>query len=151
MFIPQGFVLVNNFFSIVFFSPELFQKTVYFTVSLVTGKGIDVHGVDRIENTPIDIGIVLAQPANQDLYLFAFAAAGIIIWKRTVFRKTAGALNKVQLVISLPGENILLMDTIKRTNQRHALKILAVEFGQHGLQLGAVNMLMRVVSITSLR
>ena len=62
------------------------------------------------------------------------------IWPagRTSVCKSACTLNKVQAVIVSPVFDILFPDQIKRADQFHALKVLAVKFWHHRLDLCSV-------------
>ena len=73
-----------------------------------------------------------------------FSAAG-----RTALGETAGALDKVKVVVIPPGLDVRLADHVHRADQLHALKILAVELRHHRLDFPLYSMPMSVVSITS--
>ena len=52
--------------------------------------------------------------------------------------KATGALKKSQMVIFLPGKNILLFHQIQRTNQLHTFKIRAVKLRHHRIHLRSI-------------
>ena len=109
-----------------------------YAAGLVAGHHIQIDRVNAVENAALDIGIVAAQTAQQDLDLLTLGAAAAIVAHGAVFGKAAGALDKFEVIILLPCENVLFVDAVERTDQLHALEIRAVQLGQHGLHLRAV-------------
>ncbi len=105
---------------------------------LVTGHHVQIYRVDTVENTALDIRVVAAQTAQQNLDLLPLGTAAAVVTHRAVFGEAARALDKFEVVILLPRENIFLMDAVQRTNQLHARKVGAVQLGQHGLHLRAI-------------
>ena len=106
-----------------------------YAAGLVAGHHIQIDRVNAVENAALDIGIVAAQTAQQDLDLLPLGTAAAVVAHRAVFGEAARALDKFEVVILLPRENILLMNAVQRTNQLHACKVGAVQLGQHGLHL----------------
>ena len=109
-----------------------------YAAGLVAGHHIQIDRVNAVENAALDIGIVAAQTAQQDLDLLTLGAAAAIVAHGAVFGKAAGALDKFEVIILLPCENVLLVDAVERRNLIHACKVGAVQLGQHGLHLRAV-------------
>ena len=73
-----------------------------------------------------------------------FAAAG-----RAALGETAGALDKVKVVVISPCLDIRLADHIHRADQLHALEVLLWSFGIIVSTFPLYSMPMSVVSITS--
>ena len=109
-----------------------------YAAGLVAGHHIQIDRVNAVENAALDIGIVAAQTAQQELDLLTLGAAAAIVAHGAVFGKAAGALDKFKVVILHPRENVFLVDAVERTDQLHAREIRAVQLGQHGLHLRAV-------------
>ena len=105
---------------------------------LVTGHHIQIYRVDTVENAALDIRVVAAQTAQQNLDLLPLGTAAAVVAHRAVFGEAARALDKFEVVILLPREDILLVNAVQRTNQLHACKVGAVQLGQHGLHLRAI-------------
>ena len=66
--------------------------------------------MDAVEDGLFNIGIVPLQAAEQGLDLLPLGTAAPIVSNGAVFRKTAGALDKFQLIVSPPCDDIILMD-----------------------------------------
>ena len=58
--------------------------------------------------------------------------------ENSVFRKPARTLDKLQVVVTFPVQNRVLVNAIHRTDQLHALEVFAVQLRKHRLQLSAV-------------
>ena len=84
---------------------------------LVTGHHVQIYRVDAVENAALDIRVVAAQTAQQDLDLLPLGTAAAVVAHRAVFGEAARALDKFEVVILLPRENILLMDAVQRTKE----------------------------------
>ena len=54
------------------------------------------------------------------------------------FGELAGTLDKVQLVIISPMDNVFLPNIVEGTNQLHPFKVCGMKLGHHGLELSAV-------------
>ena len=67
-----------------------------YAAGLVAGHHIQIDRVNAVENAALDIGIVAAQTAQQDLDLLTFGAAAAIVAHGAVFGKAAGALDKFE-------------------------------------------------------
>ena len=76
--------------------------------------------------------------AQQNLDFLALAAAAAVVADGAVLGEAAGALDKGELVIAPPGDDIVLADAVHRAYQLHALEVLRVQLRHHALQLGAV-------------
>ena len=107
-------------------------------LGLETGHGIDGNVVDAAEDAVFDVGIVALQAAEQQLDFLPLGAASAVVAHGAVLGKAAGTLDKFQIVVPLPGQNILLPDAVHGPDQRHAGEAGAVELGGHGLHLGAI-------------
>ena len=119
-------------------SSVVLQKAVFLAMGLIAGHGVQTDGVNAVENTLFDVGVVPLQAADQQLDLLPLGAAAAVVAHGAVFGEAAGALNELQLIVAFPRQNVVLMDAVQRPDQLHALKIRAVQLGQHGLDLGAV-------------
>ena len=119
------------------FFVEAFQKAVLHTFGLIARHGVQRHSVDAAENAVFDVGILTLQAAQQSLDLLPFGTAAVVA-HGAVLRKAAGALDELQLVVALPGQNVLFTDAVHRADEGHAGETGAVELGRHGLQLGTV-------------
>ena len=105
---------------------------------LIGNDRIQVDVFHTAENPSGNLGVFFGEVVNQPLDFrtlraFLRSAAG-----GTAFRQAAGALDKVQVVIIPPAEDVLLPDEVQGANQLHAGEIRAVEFGHHGLNLAAI-------------
>ncbi len=120
------------------FFVEAFQKAVLYTFGLIARHGVQRHSVDAAENAVFDVGILTLQAAQQSLDLLPFGTAAAVVAHGAVLRKAAGALDEFQLVVALPGQNVLFTDAVHRADEGHAGETGAVELGRHGLQLGTV-------------
>ena len=49
--------------------------------------------------------------------------------------KAAGALDELQPVIALPGDDVVLVDAVHGADELHAREIAAAQLRRHGLQL----------------
>ena len=94
--------------------------------------------MDAAENAVLDVRIVAHQTAQQDLDLLPLGSAAAIVTNGAGLGKAAGALDKFQLVIPPPGNDILLADAVHRADEGHVRKVCAVQLRRHSLQLGAV-------------
>ena len=120
------------------FFVEAFQKAVLHAFGLIARHGVQRHGVDAAEDAVFDVGVVALQAAQQGLDLLSFGTAAAVVAHGAVLRKAAGTLDEFQLIVALPGQNVLLADAVQRADEGHAGETGAVELGRHGLQLGAV-------------
>ena len=102
------------------------------------GEGIQLDAVNGPKHAFFNVGVRLFQLPQQHLHLLALALPYPVAGSVPGFGKTAGTLEKLQVIVVLPGDDIVFMDAVQGTDQLHAGKILAVELGRHGLKLGAV-------------
>ena len=65
-----------------------------YAAGLVAGHHIQIDRVNAVENAALDVGIVAAQTAQQELDLLTLGAAAAIVSHGAVFGKAAGALDK---------------------------------------------------------
>lgn len=94
--------------------------------------------MDAVEDAFFNVRIIPLQAADQGLDFLPFGAAATVITNGAVFREAAGTLNEFQLIVSFPGDNIVLSDTVHGTDEFHTLKIGAVQLGKHRLKLRTV-------------
>ena len=94
--------------------------------------------MDAAEDAVFDVRVVAHQAAQQDLDLLTLGAASAVVADRAGLGKTAGALDKFQLIVAAPRDDVILADAVHRADEGHAGEAGAVEHGRHGLQLGAV-------------
>ena len=109
----------------------------FHTILLPSQKGIQIDHMDSPEDVLLHVGIGFLQFFQQSLCLFSLGQA-LPALGFGLFGKPTGALQKLQLVVSRPGDDVILMDTVHGTNQLHAGIILAVQLGHHSLDLRAV-------------
>ena len=96
--------------------------------------GIQAHRMNTVEYAPVHLRRILLKPLYKLLHLLTLGAhrgvAGTYI-----FREPACTLQKIQAMMIFPGDYILLMHLIHRTNKLHPLKVITVELRKHPLQL----------------
>ena len=97
-----------------------------------------MHGVHGVKEAFVDVGVLLAEFADQQLDFLPLALADLVLRERALFRQAAGALDEVQAVIRRPGQDVVLEDAVEGTDQGHAREVRAVQLGQHALQLRPV-------------
>ena len=102
-----------------------FKKGVELSFCFEADKGVEMYPVQTVENTFFNIGICLFQLPYQLLDFSALSAARLTDKFRV--GKAAGALDKFQLVVARPCDNIVLMHAVERTDQFHSLKVGAFE------------------------
>ena len=109
-----------------------------FAVGLIAREGVQVHGVHGVEEALVDVGVLFSKLADQELHFLPLALADLILRQGALLRQAAGALDELQAVVACPGQNVVLVDAVERTDQAHAREVRAVQLRQHGLQLGSV-------------
>ena len=109
------------------------KKIVKLSVLFICREGVKANGVNAVENAFFNIRVILFQAFNQHLYLLPLGFAYSVFTLRNVLRKAAGALQKFQLIVSLPGNYIRFVHAVKRADKLHSFKILAVELRHHRL------------------
>ena len=116
----------------------ILQKADLPAFGLIGDDRIEADIFHAAEDMRLHLRIALFQLADELLDLLALrlcllvGAAG-----RAGIGEFAGALDKMQIVRVAPRLDIVLADQIERPDQLHALKIRAVEFRHHGLDLRA--------------
>ena len=108
------------------------------TAGLVAGHHVQIDRVDAVEDAVLDAGVVAAQTAQQGLDLLALGTAAAVVAHGAVFGEAARALDEFQLVVLLPRDDVLLVDAVERADELHPGEVRAVQLGQHGLHLRAV-------------
>ena len=93
--------------------------------------------MDTLKNIFLDHVALLAEMSNQFLHLVALGTASTAA-THTVFSEAARAMDTLQTVVIAPCLDCVFLDQVHRTNQLHALKILAVQLRHHRLDLAAV-------------
>lgn len=116
----------------------VFQERDFLAAVLISGKSIQRDCVNAVEDGFFNIGIVPFQAAEQVLDFLPLGAAAPIVTNGAVFCKATGTLDKFQLIVPPPCDDVILMDTVHGPDQFHSLKMVAVQFGQHSLKLRAV-------------
>ena len=124
-------IFLSAFFVIV-------EKGMQHTAGLVAGHHVQIDRVDAVEDAVLDAGIVAAQTAQQSLDLLALGTAAAVVAHGAVFGEAARALDEFQLVVLLPRDDVLLVDAVERADELHPGEVRAVQLGQHGLHLRAV-------------
>lgn len=81
----------------------MLQEGVANTVGFIAYHGVQADGVDAVEDTFLNVGVVSFQAANEDLDLLALRPAASIVTDGAVFCKAAGALDKFQVIIPPPS------------------------------------------------
>ena len=94
--------------------------------------------MDGGEDALLDVGIGLPELVEQHLHLLALALAHAVPGSVPLLREAAGALQEVEVIVVLPGDDILLMDAVEGPDELHTGEVLAVELGGHGLHLRPV-------------
>ena len=107
-------------------------------LGFVAGHGVQSDCVDAAENAVFDIGVVTLETAEQDLDLLPLGAASTVVAHGAVLGEAAGTLDKFEVVVPLPCEDILFLDAVHRADEGHAGEAGAVEHGRHRLQLRAI-------------
>ena len=97
------------------------QKAVFLAFGLKSCEGVQMNPVQAVENTFFDIRICFFQLTDKLFDLLSFCAARFL--NKLLVGKSAGALNKTQPVISCPGNDIVLVHAVQRTNQLHSLVV----------------------------
>ena len=89
--------------------------------------------MNAVEDTFLNVRIVALEPANQRLDFLTLGTAATVVAHRTVFRKSTGALNKLQIIVIFPCDNGIFPNAIHRPNDFHSGKVVAVQLRRHGL------------------
>ena len=104
----------------------------------IARKCVEADRVNAAEYAFFYTRIISLQMTKQCFDFLSLGTTSAVIAACAVLRKPARALYKFQIVISLPIENILLVDAIHRTDELHSLEVFAVKLRHHRLQLRAV-------------
>ena len=98
---------------LVFCDPfKAFKEAVLNTFGFVSGESVQTDGVQSAENAFLNIGIGLPERFDQLLGFCTLAVAAAIAVYFCFFGKAAGALNKSQLIVTAPGNDVFLVDAI---------------------------------------
>ena len=108
------------------------------TIFFITDHSVQIDILHTAEDIFLNIRILLAQLPDQILDLrtlgtFFRTAAG-----SAAFRETTGTLDKMQIIVIHPVNDVLLAHQIQRTDQFHSRKIRAVQLRHHRLYLRPV-------------
>ena len=82
------------------------------SIRLKTWERFNANRMKTVENALFNIGIIPLQPTEQGLDLLAFRSSAAVVTDGTVFGKATGTLDKLQLIVTLPGENVVFMNAI---------------------------------------
>ena len=121
-----------------FHGVEPLQEAVLHTLGFIAGHGVQCYRMDAAEDAVLDVGVVALEAAQQGLDLLPLGTTAAVVAHGAVLGKAAGALDELQLIVALPGQNILFMDAVHGPDEGHAGEAGAVQLGRHSLQLRTV-------------
>ena len=121
-----------------FHGVEPLQEAVLHTLGFIAGHGVQCYRMDAAEDAVLDVGVVALEAAQQGLDLLPLGTTAAVVAHGAVLSKAAGTLDELQLIVALPGQNILFMDAVHGPDEGHAGEAGAVQLGRHGLQLRTV-------------
>ena len=78
-------------------------------LSLIAGEGVQGHGVDAVKNAFFNVWVIPIQTAQQRLDLLPLGASAAVVADAAVFGEAAGALDKLELIVAAPGDDIVLV------------------------------------------
>ena len=104
---------------------------------MITDDRPEIDVLYAVENVGLDEGAGLAEMSDELFHLVTLGAAAASAG-RTVLGETAGALDEMKIVGISPGLDVSFFHKIEGADQLHALKVLAVQLGHHGFNLGTV-------------
>ena len=87
------------------------------------------------EDIDIHIFIVLFHLGNQPLHL---PPGALLLMRGGTLGKAAGALQKAQVIVLPPADDVLLPHQVQRSDQLHPREVGAAQLGQHRLDLRPV-------------
>lgn len=108
------------------------------TIFFITDHSVQVDVLHTAEDILLNVRILLAKLPDQILDLRALGALLCTAAGSTAFRETAGTLDKVQVIVIHPVDDVFLAHQIQRTNQLHPREIRAVQLRHHRLYLRPV-------------
>ena len=108
------------------------------SIRLKTWERFNANRMKTVENALFNIRIVTLQFANNLFDFLTFARTGAIFIFKILFCKTASTLDKVQIIGTAPGDDIVFVNLVQRTDKRHSQVILTAEHGKHSLALRSV-------------
>ena len=86
---------------------------------IVTDERVAMHVIHAAENVDVHVGIALAQLVDERLHLPPLGERVVVL---DAGGKLAGAVEKFQLMPLRPGDDILFVDVIERTNELHPFR-----------------------------
>ena len=92
------------------------QKMMANTIFFITDHSVQVDVLHTAEDILLNVRILLAKFPDQILDLRTLGALLRTAAGSTAFRKTAGTLNKVQIIVIHPVDDVLLAHQIQRTD-----------------------------------
>ena len=114
------------------------QKIVPFTLILILYHRAQIYVVNALEDIRFDEGIRLAELRYKLLYLLPLRYFALVFKVFVALGKTAGAADKVQVVMRHPAKYVGFLYHIHRADKLHALVIFRVQLRHHGLYLSAI-------------
>ena len=116
----------------------IFSERVKLPTGLITWESVELDRVARVKDAGLDFRIGLLQLTDQLLGLAA-PGRGLGIVPGSRLSETAGTLNKLEVIVSCPCNDVGFIDSIHRPDELHALEVQAVDFGDNSFQLAAVH------------
>ena len=113
----------------------IFEEGVVGSTGAIAWKGVEMDIVDASEDAFLDGGVCLVDVLDE---LFDFLSFGAVLAFLVFASDGACAVQEGKMVGVAPGDDVLFSDAVERANQFHAREIRAVQFGDHPLQLRAV-------------
>ena len=106
----------------------------FFLAYFITREGFQTHGVQTVEDAAFDVWIFLFKGGNQVLDLKALRIPGAVPGC-VIFSKAAGTLEKFKIIVTGPGDDVILTDAVQGSDKGHPLEISAVKLRHHALEL----------------
>ena len=108
------------------------------TALLVRNHRVQIYIFHAPEDVFLYLRVLRCKCADQVLDRTPFGALLCAAAGSAALCQTTGTLDKMQIIIIPPANDILFPDQIHGTDQFHTVKIGAVELGHHGLNLRAI-------------
>lgn len=115
----------------------IIEETVSFLIFMITDDGTQIDILYTVENIGFNKWADLAELGDEFFHFIAFGAPAAAAGS-TVFRETAGTLDKMKIVGISPGLDICFFYQVKGADQFHTFKVLAVKLWHHGLNFGTI-------------
>ena len=114
------------------------EEVVRNAVGFISDNRFQIYVFDAFENTFFDVGICLFKVSYDFLGFLSFRVILPVVASCAGIGKFASALNEVQIVVISPLFYVIFADEIHRADKFHTLKVGAVQFRHHRLNLCAV-------------